>query len=123
MRLLICAGGTGGGVFPALAVQNALAFRLPEAETLWVGGIGGMEAEIIQRTGISFSEIPAAGLHGVGIRALPGNLMKMVQGIFASGKILRNFRPDVLFFTGGYLAVPMAIAGLTIPKILFLPAP
>jgi len=80
-----------------------------------------MEAEIIQRTGISFSSIPAAGLHGVGIRALPGNLMKMVHGIFTSGKILRNFRPDVLFFTGGYLAVPMAIAGLAVPKILFVP--
>lgn len=80
-----------------------------------------MEAELIQRTGIPFSAIPAAGLHGVGIRALPGNLMKMLQGIFSSVNILREYRPDVLFFTGGYVAVPMAIAGFTYPKLLFVP--
>jgi UDP-N-acetylglucosamine--N-acetylmuramyl-(pentapeptide) pyrophosphoryl-undecaprenol N-acetylglucosamine transferase len=80
-----------------------------------------MEAELIQRTGIPFSAIPAAGLHGVGIRALPGNLMKMLQGIFSSVNILREYRPDVLFFTGGYLAVPMAIAGFTLPKLVFVP--
>jgi UDP-N-acetylglucosamine--N-acetylmuramyl-(pentapeptide) pyrophosphoryl-undecaprenol N-acetylglucosamine transferase len=80
-----------------------------------------MEAELIQRTGIPFSAIPAAGLHGVGIRALPGNLMRMLQGIFSSVNILREYRPDVLFFTGGYLAVPMAIAGFTLPKLVFVP--
>jgi len=80
-----------------------------------------MEAELIERTGIPFSAIPAAGLHGVGVRALPGNLMKMIQGIFASGKILRNFRPNVLFFTGGFVAVPMAIAGHALPKLLCVP--
>src|SRR4030065_80571 len=103
MRLLICAGGTGGGVYPALSILQALptgsSARDSGQETLWVGGIGGMEAELVQRTGLRFEAIPAAGVHGVGLRALPGNLLKLLQGLRASRRILRRFRPDVLLFT------------------------
>ncbi len=80
-----------------------------------------MEAEIIQRTGIPFLTIPAAGLHGVDLRALPGNLVKLVKGLLASVRILREHRPDALFFTGGYLATPMAVAGRRLPALLFVP--
>lgn len=89
-------------------------------QTLWVGGVGGMEAELVKRTGLNFEAIPAAGVHGVGLRALPGNILKLLQGLMASRRILRRFRPDVLLFTGGYVAVPMALAarlpGLGIPR-------
>ncbi|MCK4977533.1 MAG: UDP-N-acetylglucosamine--N-acetylmuramyl-(pentapeptide) pyrophosphoryl-undecaprenol N-acetylglucosamine transferase, partial [Anaerolineales bacterium] len=80
-------------------------------QLLWVGGIDGMEENLVKRAGISFEAIPAAGVHGVGLRALPGNLWKLGQGILASLRLLRQFHPDVLFFTGGYVAVPMALAG------------
>jgi UDP-N-acetylglucosamine--N-acetylmuramyl-(pentapeptide) pyrophosphoryl-undecaprenol N-acetylglucosamine transferase len=69
-----------------------------------------MEAELVQRTGLKFEAIPAAGVHGVGLRALPGNLLKLLQGLLESRRILRRFRPDALLFTGGYVAVPMALA-------------
>jgi UDP-N-acetylglucosamine--N-acetylmuramyl-(pentapeptide) pyrophosphoryl-undecaprenol N-acetylglucosamine transferase len=118
VRLLICAGGTGGGVYPALAVLNALP---PQHELLWVGGEGGIEAELVQREKIPYAEIPAAGVHGVGLRTLPKNIAKLARGIFASRKILREFKPDALFFTGGFVAVPMALAGLRIPSLLFVP--
>jgi UDP-N-acetylglucosamine:LPS N-acetylglucosamine transferase len=81
-----------------------------ELQVLWVGGKGGMEADLVKREGIRFEAIPAAGIHGVGLRALPGNLWKMSSGFFSSRQIMHRFRPDVLFFTGGYLAVPMALA-------------
>ncbi len=110
MRLLICAGGTGGGVYPALAVYPGLHAERSGVETLWVGGEGGMEAELVKRAGIPFTSIPAAGLHGVGLRALPRNLLQLARGAFASRQILRDFRPDVLFFTGGFVAGPMAFA-------------
>ncbi len=90
-------------------------------ETLWIGGEGGMEAELVKREGIPFNTIPAAGLHGVGLRALPRNLALLARGVFASQKILREFRPDVLFFTGGFVAGPMAFAGRRIPTLLFVP--
>jgi len=121
VRLLICAGGTGGGVYPALAVHNALTTRRPGVETLWVGGEGGMEEELVKRAGIPFRSIPAAGVHGVGLRALPGNLAKLSRGVVASRRIVQDFRPDVLFFTGGYVAFPMAFAGRKVPTLLYVP--
>lgn len=77
---------------------------------LWVGSEGGMEADLVMRTGLPYMSIPAAGVHGVGMQALPGNLWRLLRGFFASRRILHQFHPDVLFFTGGYVAVPMAAA-------------
>ncbi|MGC8856784.1 MAG: undecaprenyldiphospho-muramoylpentapeptide beta-N-acetylglucosaminyltransferase [Anaerolineae bacterium] len=121
MRLLICAGGTGGGVYPALAVLEPLRSRDAALEVLWVGGEGGMEEGLVKRAGITFASIPAAGVHGVGLRALPGNLVRLGRGWLAARRILRQFRPDALFFTGGYVAVPMALAGWRIPTLLYVP--
>src|SRR4030067_3787247 len=119
MRLLICAGGTGGGVYPALAVLKAftdddvLGNQIVEDDTsadwkragtsnlqlssvLWVGSEGGMEAELVLREGIPFRAIPAAGVHGVGLRALPRNLLHVARGVWAALNILREFRPQVI---------------------------
>jgi UDP-N-acetylglucosamine--N-acetylmuramyl-(pentapeptide) pyrophosphoryl-undecaprenol N-acetylglucosamine transferase len=100
-------------VYPALAVLQTIrdsAGAEDEFQPLWVGGVGGMEAELVNRQDIRFEAIPAAGVHGVGWRALPGNLWQLGRGFLASRGVLRKFRPDVLFFTGGYVAVPMALA-------------
>jgi undecaprenyldiphospho-muramoylpentapeptide beta-N-acetylglucosaminyltransferase len=121
VRLLICAGGTGGGVYPALAVHNALLKEKPDLETLWVGGEGGLEAGLIERTGITFKTIPAAGIHGVGLKNLPRNLFQVIRGMGASLKIIWDFKPDVLFFTGGYVAFPMAVVGWFKQSVLFVP--
>ncbi len=119
--MLICAGGTGGGVYPALAVHSALKNLRPDVETLWVGGEGGMETRLVERAGIPIKTIPAAGLHGIAVRQLPRNLAAIMHGISASGAILKEFKPDVLLFTGGYVAVPMALAGRSIPALLYVP--
>jgi len=128
---LICAGGTGGGVYPALGVVERLKRAGLNAsssnphpsnfELLWIGGEGGMEEELVKRAGLPFQTIPAAGLHGVGLRALPRNLITLARGIKSSMKILREFKPDALFFTGGYVAGPMAVAGRKIPTLLYVP--
>jgi len=113
-------------VYPALAVLSALRAICAEIETQWVGGIGGMEVELVKREGIPFEAIPAAGVHGVGLRALPGNVFKLGRGWLASRRILERFRPQVLLFTGGYVAVPMSVAarlqGRRRPKsLLYVP--
>jgi UDP-N-acetylglucosamine--N-acetylmuramyl-(pentapeptide) pyrophosphoryl-undecaprenol N-acetylglucosamine transferase len=108
-------------VYPALAVHSALTSQNQNLETLWVGGVGGMEEELVIRAGISYRSIPAAGVHGVGVRALPGNIVKLARGVVASRRILRQFKPDVLFFTGGFVAAPMAVAGRNIPIVLYVP--
>ena len=121
MRLLICAGGTGGGVYPALAVHDVLTSKVPDVKTLWVGGEGGIEESLVKRHGIPFQSIPAAGLHGVSPLVLPRNLLILARGVLASYSILNDFEPDVLFFTGGYVAAPMAFAGRSFPSLLYVP--
>lgn len=135
MRLLICAGGTGGGVYPALAVLQALRSGAPDKvgsiavtidrhqlaekdergldslEILWVGSAGGMEVDLLTRVEVPLTTIPAAGVHGVGWRALPGNLWRVFQGFLAARRIIQKYHPEVMLFTGGYVAVPMALAG------------
>jgi UDP-N-acetylglucosamine--N-acetylmuramyl-(pentapeptide) pyrophosphoryl-undecaprenol N-acetylglucosamine transferase len=127
-------------VYPALAVLQAIASVTldeagneihghpkdslvlpPDFSILWIGGSGGMESDLVSRVGLPFEEIPAAGLHGVGLTAMPGNMLKLMRGYQKSKQILQRFKPDVLFFTGGYLAVPLALAGRRIPSVLYVP--
>jgi len=70
-----------------------------------------MEKELVSREGIPFEAIPAAGVHGVGWRALPGNLWQLGRGYWQARRLLRRFQPQVMFFTGGFVAVPVALAG------------
>ena len=106
-------------MYPALAILKALAENANPV--LWVGGEGGMEADLVKRAGLPYAAIPAAGLHGVGMRSLPGNLLRLARGYFAARRILAEFKPNVLLFTGGYVAVPMALAAGTVPSLLFVP--
>ena len=112
-------------MYPAIAVLQALNEHKPswkeDGDVLWIGGEDGMESEILSRQNIEYETIPAAGLHGVGLINLPGNLIQLVRGFLKAGQILRNFQPDVMFFTGGYLAVPAAFAGRTVPSLVFIP--
>ncbi len=80
-----------------------------------------MEADLVIAKSIPFIAVPSAGVHGVGLTKLPGNLVKLVKGVTASRKILRKFNPDVLLFTGGFVAVPMALAGTAINSLLYVP--
>lgn len=80
-----------------------------------------MEADLVKREGFPFKEIPAAGVHGVGLRSLPRNLAQVLAGIKASREIIKDFKPDILFFTGGYVAVPMALAGKQLESLLYVP--
>jgi UDP-N-acetylglucosamine--N-acetylmuramyl-(pentapeptide) pyrophosphoryl-undecaprenol N-acetylglucosamine transferase len=106
-------------VYPAIAVLQALG---DDAQSiLWVGSQGGPEAALVQRAKIPYTAIPAAGVHGVGLHALPGNTWQLVRGAKAARKIIRQYQPDVLFFTGGYVAPPVALAGRSLPSVMFVP--
>jgi len=115
---MVSAGATGGGINPALAVLQALGDS-PEA-VLWVGSVGGMETDLVSRAGVPFKSIPAAGVHGTGLKAIWG-LFQLTRGYFAARKLVKEFKPDVLFFTGGYVAIPTGLAGRKVPTLLCLP--
>lgn len=69
-----------------------------------------MEEDLVKRAGIPYESIPAAGVHGVGPRAMPGNLVRLGRGLSRARRILRRYQPQAVLFTGGYVAVPMALA-------------
>ena len=106
-------------MYPAVTVLQTL--NLDKESVLWVGSRGGMEEDLVTRLDIPFKTIPAAGVHGVGLYRLPGNLWKLLRGWLESRKILRAFKPDVLLFTGGFVAVPMAVAGVRWESLLYVP--
>ena len=106
-------------MYPALAVLQAESNS--EIEVLWVGSDDGIEADLVKRAGIAYRGIPAAGLHGVNIFSLPKRFIKLAKGYFSAKSIINDFKPDVMFFTGGYVGFPVAMAGKNIPSVLFVP--
>ena len=110
---------TGGGVYPAIAVLQALKDKTDEV--LWVGSRSGMEKTLLKQYDLSFEAVSAAGLHAVSLRSLPGNLSQLARGLREARIIIKRFKPHVLFLTGGYLGVPVAFAGRKIPSVVFIP--
>ena len=106
-------------MYPGLTVTEILSKA--GHELLWVGTADGIEAKLVQRAGLPFESIQAAGVHGVSLKKLPGNLWKLWKGYQDSKAILKRFKPDAMLFTGGFVAVPMAIAGRHIPSLLYVP--
>jgi UDP-N-acetylglucosamine--N-acetylmuramyl-(pentapeptide) pyrophosphoryl-undecaprenol N-acetylglucosamine transferase len=125
VRLMVAAGGTGGHVYPALVVlQDWLTEpnRSP-GDTLWVGSQGGMEADLVARSGLPFTALPAGGLRGVGWIRTARNAVKIVQGVSRASRLMRTFQPDVLFVTGGYACVAATVAAWRkrVPVLVYLP--
>ena len=110
---------TGGGVYPAIAVLQALKGRTDEV--LWLGSRSGMEETMLKQYDLTFEAVSAAGLHGVSLRSLPSNVNQLLHGLREAKAIIKRFKPHVLFFTGGYLGVPVAFAGRSIPSVVFIP--
>jgi undecaprenyldiphospho-muramoylpentapeptide beta-N-acetylglucosaminyltransferase len=119
MRLLVCAGMTGGGVYPALAVLQALENKT--RSILWVGSRSGMEETLLSQYDLPYISISAAGIHGIDLKHLPKNGLQLINGLRESKAIIHEFKPDVIFYTGGYVGVPMSIAARKIPSVIFIP--
>lgn len=121
MRFLISGGGTGGHIFPAVSIANALKKAQPDAEILFIGALGRMEMEKVPAEGYKIIGLPVRGF----IRPLfhPGNLMVLLdlfKSIRQAKKIIKTFKPDVAVGVGGYAsaAALKAAAALGVPYIL-----
>jgi UDP-N-acetylglucosamine--N-acetylmuramyl-(pentapeptide) pyrophosphoryl-undecaprenol N-acetylglucosamine transferase len=123
MRLLVSAGGTGGHILPALATVAELGIWHPDAEVLWIGTAGEMEERLVPQAGLALETIPGGGLHGVGLITGLRNGVRLAQGWQAARQLVRRFRPDVAFLTGGYTNLPTALAARErrVPMAIFLP--
>ncbi len=118
-RLMLATGGTGGHIFPALAVAQTVRDLHPECEIVFAGGEYGPEKEIVSRAGIRFKSFPARGIVGRGLKSL-GSIIWMSRSLVLSVIFLRSFRPQVVAGFGGYAGfMPvLAAAWLKIPTVI-----
>ena len=109
MRILISGGGTGGHIYPALAVARELRDRYG-AELLYLGDASGLETEIVPRAGIPFATITAGKFRRYLSRHTLRDLARIPGGMRAAAEIVARFRPHAAFTSGGYVAVPAGFA-------------
>ena len=110
-RIILTTGGTGGHIFPALAVAEALRRHSPRADILFVGG-SGPEGELATKAGLPFVGLPARGVFGRGFRALAAPVW-MARAFALAVRLIGRTRPDVVAGFGGYAGfIPVAAARL-----------
>ncbi|GAB2625334.1 undecaprenyldiphospho-muramoylpentapeptide beta-N-acetylglucosaminyltransferase [Novilysobacter erysipheiresistens] len=106
--VMILAGGTGGHIFPGLAVARALIER--GVPVTWLGAEGGMETRLVPQHGIEIDTIAVRGLRGKGVATLLGAPLKVVGAVRAAATVLRTRRPRAVVSFGGYAAGPGGLA-------------
>ena len=109
MRVLIAAGGTGGHIYPGIAVAEEIMRRNPRSQVRFVGTARGLEARLVPRTGFELSLIESAGLKNVDLRARLHGLWLLPKSFWAALRLLREFRPDVVVGAGGYVSGPVLL--------------
>lgn len=120
MRIIVTGGGTGGHIYPALAFINHLKTIEPDSDILYVGTERGLESKIVPAAGVPFKTVDVQGFR----RSLSLNNFKTIYKFLKSTsdakKIVKNFKPDVVIGTGGYVAGPVlyAAAKLNVPTIV-----
>ncbi|MFQ5662485.1 MAG: undecaprenyldiphospho-muramoylpentapeptide beta-N-acetylglucosaminyltransferase [Terriglobia bacterium] len=121
MKVMIAGGGTGGHVFPALAVAEELRRRHPAHEVFFVGTKTGVEARVVPAAGYRLCTLPAAGFKGVGLGRKLRSLALLPRSLWGSVALLRELRPNVVFGVGGYASAPAMFAAALgrWPTVLF----
>jgi UDP-N-acetylglucosamine--N-acetylmuramyl-(pentapeptide) pyrophosphoryl-undecaprenol N-acetylglucosamine transferase len=127
MKVIFSGGGTGGHVYPALAVATALAQELGERETLdalYLGTASGIEKELVARAGLPFHAVAAGAIRGRSPWGLTASVIKLARGIGQARAVIAQFQPQAILATGGYASVPTALAAHTshrLPLLVYLP--
>jgi UDP-N-acetylglucosamine--N-acetylmuramyl-(pentapeptide) pyrophosphoryl-undecaprenol N-acetylglucosamine transferase len=122
MRILIAAGGTGGHVYPALAVARSLRERAPDAAFRWLGGRRGLEASIVPAEGYELDLLWLRSLRTVDLSAhTVADPLRLGASYPQALALMARWRPSVVFTTGGYLAIPVvaAAATLRVPSVMW----
>lgn len=110
MRLLLAGGGTGGHLFPAVALAQRLLAQDPEAQVLFVGTARGIESRVLPELALPLQLIEIRGFVNLGLAGKLRMLPCLVKSVWQGLRILRDFRPDVVLGVGGYASAPMLVA-------------
>ena len=106
-KVIVSGGGTGGHIFPAIAIANAIQLNYPEATILFVGAKGKMEMEKVPKTGFP---IEGLWISGIQRKLTLANLLfpiKLISSLIKSRKIIKRFKPDICIGVGGYASGPL----------------
>jgi len=120
LRVIISGGGTGGHIFPAISIANAVREKCPTAKILFVGAEGRMEMQRVPDAGYEIKGLPVAGFDRKKIWRNIGVLIKLRKSLSMAKQIVREFRPDVAVGVGGYASGPTlkVCAKMGIPTLL-----
>lgn len=110
MRVLIAAGGTGGHIYPGIAVAKEIMRRDAASLVRFVGTARGLEKRVVPNAGFELSIIESAGLKNVGLAARLRGLLLLPKSFFAARRLIREFRPDIVVGAGGYVSGPVLLA-------------
>ncbi len=120
MRVLIAAGGTGGHIYPGIAVAKEILRREPNSEIRFVGTARGLESKLVPRAGFELSIIDSAGLKNVGPIARARGLRVLPKSLLSALSLIKAFKPDVVIGAGGYVsgAVVLTAAVMNLPTLV-----
>lgn len=119
-KFIISGGGTGGHIFPAVSIANALKKRLPDADILFVGALGRMEMEKVPAAGYPIEGLPVKGFDRKNMLRNVKVLIDLGRSILRARAIIRRFKPDAAIGVGGYASAPTlrAASSFGIPTFL-----
>ena len=119
-NIIISGGGTGGHIYPAVAIANELKSQDPTIEILFVGAEGKMEMEKVPKAGYKIIGLPIAGINRANLLANLGLPFKLVRSLWKTYKVIKNFKPDIAIGVGGYASGPTLIMAnfLGVPTLI-----
>ncbi|MGB8768611.1 MAG: glycosyltransferase, partial [Candidatus Korobacteraceae bacterium] len=122
MRVIVAGGGTGGHVIPALAIAQELRSHY-HGEVLFVGTQRGIETRLVPAAGFELHLIQVGALNRVDLATRLKTLLDLPRAFMESGKLIREFRPDVVIGVGGYASGPamLTAAMMSVPTLAFEP--
>jgi UDP-N-acetylglucosamine--N-acetylmuramyl-(pentapeptide) pyrophosphoryl-undecaprenol N-acetylglucosamine transferase len=106
LRVIISGGGTGGHIFPAVAIANEIKRRRPTAQILFVGALGKMEMEKVPKAGYEIVGLPVAGFNRSNLLANLGFPIKLIKSLIKARSIIKAFKPDIAIGVGGFASGP-----------------
>ncbi|MDO7905404.1 undecaprenyldiphospho-muramoylpentapeptide beta-N-acetylglucosaminyltransferase [Paenibacillus sp. JX-17] len=120
MRVVLSGGGTGGHIYPAVAVARQIEKEEPGSEFLYIGGKRGLESKLIPQEELPFESIDITGFRRSLSAENVKTILRFLQGVKTSKRLLKEFKPDVVVGTGGYVCGPVVYAAskLGIPSLI-----
>lgn len=112
MRVMIAAGGTGGHIYPGIAVAKEIRMRHPESKIRFVGTARGLETHLVPNAGFELSLIESSGLVNLGLRARLKALYFLPRSFIAARRLILEFNPDIVVGVGGYVSGPVVMTAV-----------